>query len=155
VNSPAPARATHTRCLARSKLRAVQKGAKPERTIRLAYQPPDSSIFLSEQISHQQPANGTFLSEQISTSHQPNEYAESVYVLCTPGISGRPRQQSSCRPYTCTVALTVARVTYLRSARPAVHTASSELDKEGASEESKRLRPRKANPRVFSPEWSK
>jgi hypothetical protein len=39
--------------------------------VRLAYQPPASSTFLSEQISHQQPANSTFLSEQISTSHQP------------------------------------------------------------------------------------
>jgi hypothetical protein len=39
--------------------------------IRLAYQPPASSAFLSEQISHQQPASSTFLSEQISTSHQP------------------------------------------------------------------------------------
>jgi hypothetical protein len=37
----------------------------------LAYQPPASSIFLSEQISHQQPASSTFLSEQISISHQP------------------------------------------------------------------------------------
>jgi hypothetical protein len=31
-------------------------------SVRLAYQPPASSAFLSEQISHQQPANGTFLS---------------------------------------------------------------------------------------------
>jgi hypothetical protein len=37
----------------------------------LAYQPPASITFLSEQISHQQPASSTFLSEQISTSHQP------------------------------------------------------------------------------------
>jgi hypothetical protein len=37
----------------------------------LAYQPPASSTFLSDQTSHQQPANSTFLSEQISTSHQP------------------------------------------------------------------------------------
>jgi hypothetical protein len=29
------------------------------RPIRLAYQPPGSSTFLSEQISHQQPANRT------------------------------------------------------------------------------------------------
>jgi hypothetical protein len=36
---------------------------------RLAYQPPASSTFLSEQISHQQPAISTFLSEQTSTSH--------------------------------------------------------------------------------------
>jgi hypothetical protein len=39
--------------------------------VRLAYQPPASSTFLSEQISHQQPTSGTFLSEQTSTSHQP------------------------------------------------------------------------------------
>jgi hypothetical protein len=37
----------------------------------LAYQPPASNTFLSEQISHQQPANSTFLSEQTSTGHQP------------------------------------------------------------------------------------
>jgi hypothetical protein len=37
----------------------------------LAYQPPASSTFLSEQTSQQQSANSTFLSEQISTSHQP------------------------------------------------------------------------------------
>jgi hypothetical protein len=45
------------------------------RPVRLAYQPPASSTFLSEQTSHQPPANSTFLSEQISTSHQPNEQA--------------------------------------------------------------------------------
>jgi hypothetical protein len=39
--------------------------------VRLAYQPPASSTFFSEQTSHQQPASSTFLSEQISTSHQP------------------------------------------------------------------------------------
>jgi hypothetical protein len=36
----------------------------------LAYQPPASSTFLSQQTSHQQPVNNTFLSEQTSTSHQ-------------------------------------------------------------------------------------
>jgi hypothetical protein len=41
------------------------------RPVRLAYQPPASSTFLSEQTSHQQQASSTFLSEQISTSHQP------------------------------------------------------------------------------------
>jgi hypothetical protein len=41
------------------------------RPVRLAYQPPVSSTFLSEQTSHQQSANSTFLSEQTSTSHQP------------------------------------------------------------------------------------
>jgi hypothetical protein len=39
--------------------------------VRLAYQPPANSTFLSEQISHQQPANSTFLSEQTSINHQP------------------------------------------------------------------------------------
>jgi hypothetical protein len=39
-------------------------------SVRLAYQPPTSITFLSEQTSHQQPASSTFLSEQISTSHQ-------------------------------------------------------------------------------------
>jgi hypothetical protein len=35
-----------------------------------SYQQPAISTFLSEQTSHQQPASSTFLSEQISTSHQ-------------------------------------------------------------------------------------
>jgi hypothetical protein len=39
--------------------------------VRLAYQPPVSSTFLSQQISHQQPGSSTFISEQISTNHQP------------------------------------------------------------------------------------
>jgi hypothetical protein len=42
-----------------------------KRPVRLAYQPPDSSTFLSEQISHHQPVNSIFLSEQTSTSRQP------------------------------------------------------------------------------------
>jgi hypothetical protein len=46
----------------------------------LAYQPPVSSIFLSEQTIHQQPVSGTFLSEQTSTSHQPNEQALEGYL---------------------------------------------------------------------------
>jgi hypothetical protein len=41
-----------------------------KRPVRLAYQPPASSTFLSQQISHQQPASSTLLSEQTSTSHQ-------------------------------------------------------------------------------------
>jgi hypothetical protein len=43
---------------------------KVEQTVRLAYQPPASSTFLSQQTSNQQPASSTFLSEQTSTSHQ-------------------------------------------------------------------------------------
>jgi hypothetical protein len=46
-------------------------GGSNIRPVRLAYQPPASSTFLSERTSHQQPASGTFLSEQTSTSHQP------------------------------------------------------------------------------------
>jgi hypothetical protein len=42
-----------------------------KRPVRLAYQPPASSTFLSQQTSHQQPASSTLLSEQTSTSHQP------------------------------------------------------------------------------------
>jgi hypothetical protein len=42
------------------------------RPVRLAYQPPASSTFLSQQTSHQQPASSTPLSEQTSTSHQPS-----------------------------------------------------------------------------------
>jgi hypothetical protein len=39
--------------------------------VRLPYQPPASSTFISEQTSHQQPANSNLLSEQTSISHQP------------------------------------------------------------------------------------
>jgi hypothetical protein len=39
--------------------------------VRLAYQPSDSSTFLSEQTSHQQPASSTLLSKETSISHQP------------------------------------------------------------------------------------
>jgi hypothetical protein len=46
--------------------------------VRLAYQPPASSTFISEQTSHQQPASSAFLSKQISTSHQPNEQVEKL-----------------------------------------------------------------------------
>jgi hypothetical protein len=52
-----------------------------KRPVRLAYQPPANSIFLSEQTSHQQPVSNTFLSEQTSTSHQPNEQAVSLNVV--------------------------------------------------------------------------
>jgi hypothetical protein len=40
------------------------------RPIRLAYQPPANTIFLSKRISHQQPTSRTFLLEQISIGHQ-------------------------------------------------------------------------------------
>jgi hypothetical protein len=41
------------------------------RPVRLAYQPPASSTFISEQTSHHEPASSIFLSEQTSTSHHP------------------------------------------------------------------------------------
>jgi hypothetical protein len=55
---------------------AARWAANP-RPVRLAYQPPASSTFLSEQISHQQPASSTLLSEQTSTS-QPNRVNKGV-----------------------------------------------------------------------------
>jgi hypothetical protein len=42
-------------------------GATQYQLVRLAYQPPASSTFLSQQTIHQQPASSTFLSEQTST----------------------------------------------------------------------------------------
>jgi hypothetical protein len=39
--------------------------------VRLAYQPPANSIFLSEQISQHQLTSSIFLSQQIITRHQP------------------------------------------------------------------------------------
>jgi hypothetical protein len=51
---------------------------------RLAYQPPASIVFLSEQTSHQQAANNIFLSEQISTCHQPNERANEMLLTGIP-----------------------------------------------------------------------
>jgi hypothetical protein len=47
------------------------RGYTIKRCVRLAYQPPASSTFISQQTSHQQPANSTFLSEETSTNHQP------------------------------------------------------------------------------------
>jgi hypothetical protein len=47
------------------------QGETSYQPVRLAYQQPASSTFLSEQTSYLQPANSTFLSQQISTSHQP------------------------------------------------------------------------------------
>jgi hypothetical protein len=65
------------------------------RLVRLAYQPPASSTFLSEQTSHQQPANSTFLSEQTSTSHQPNEQADSIYLTKTDKLAGACSETST------------------------------------------------------------
>jgi hypothetical protein len=56
----------------------IQATYKYQRPVRLAYQPPASSTFLSQQTSHQQPANSTLLSEQINTSHQPTEQAANM-----------------------------------------------------------------------------
>jgi hypothetical protein len=53
------------------------------RPVRLAYQPPASSTFLSEQTSHQQPADSTFLSEQTSTSHQQPAERTARWLIAT------------------------------------------------------------------------
>jgi hypothetical protein len=52
-------------------------GHRMECPVRLAYQPPANSIFLSEQTSNEQPASSTFLSDESASaiSHQPNEQA--------------------------------------------------------------------------------
>jgi hypothetical protein len=56
------------------------------RPVRLAYQPPASSTFLSEQISHQQPASSTFFSEQTITSHQ---LASARHYICLPKLKSQ------------------------------------------------------------------
>jgi hypothetical protein len=58
----------------------------------LAYQPPASSTFLSQQTSHQQSASSTFLSEQISTSHQ-TPAKRTGYKLKRMGDKGSPTKQ--------------------------------------------------------------
>jgi hypothetical protein len=51
--------------------------------VRLAYQPPANSTFLSEQTNHQQTASSTFLLDKPSPaiSHQPNEQADQFFYL--------------------------------------------------------------------------
>jgi hypothetical protein len=74
--------------------------------VRLAYQPPASSTFLSEQTSHHQPASSTFLSEQISTSHQPpakrTGYSSTrphrAPSLCICGAGRPPAASFACPP---------------------------------------------------------
>jgi hypothetical protein len=50
---------------------ASERATQRQRLVRLAYFPPVSGTFLSEQTNHQQSVSSAFLSEQISTSHQP------------------------------------------------------------------------------------
>jgi hypothetical protein len=45
-----------------------KRGVWHVRRVRLAYQPPASSTFISQQTNHQKPANSIFLSKQTSTS---------------------------------------------------------------------------------------
>jgi hypothetical protein len=54
-----------------SRLHQRRQMRRDVRPVRLAYQPPVSSTFLSQQTSQQQPASSALLSEQTSTSHQP------------------------------------------------------------------------------------
>jgi hypothetical protein len=62
------------------------------RHVRLAYQPPASSTFISEQTSHQQPASSTFISEQ--TSHQ--QPASSNFLSEQTSTSHQPNEQTVC-----------------------------------------------------------
>jgi hypothetical protein len=54
-----------------------------KRPVRLAYQPPASSTFLSQQTGHQQSASSIFLSEQTSTSqtNRLKKGKESIQVI--------------------------------------------------------------------------
>jgi hypothetical protein len=65
----------------------------------LAYQPPASSTFLSEQTSHQQPTSSTFLSEQTSTSHQPAAVLFSQNKPA-PAINHQPNELRTNQPST-------------------------------------------------------
>jgi hypothetical protein len=60
------------------------------RPVRLAYQPPASNTFLSEQTSHQQPANSIFSQNKPAPaiSHQPNEQAVYRLLYCVYFSSG-------------------------------------------------------------------
>jgi hypothetical protein len=73
--------------LCRTKIAPASGGAADDmRPVRLAYQPPASTTFPSEQTSYQQPilfsqnkpASSTLLSEQTSTRHQTTEQADGV-----------------------------------------------------------------------------
>jgi hypothetical protein len=67
--------------------------------VRLAYQPPANSTFLSEQTSHQQPVSSTFLSEQTSTSHQPPAKRTGCRCgSCFQRAFGRARQKRLAEP---------------------------------------------------------
>jgi hypothetical protein len=58
-------------CARCDRFNRLNQPSNVQRAVRLAYQPPASSTFLSKLTSHQQPASSIFLSEQTSTSHQP------------------------------------------------------------------------------------
>jgi hypothetical protein len=60
----------HSRTKKKTEQGSVDPSVPGLRHVRLAYQPPANSTFLSEQTSHQQLASSIFLSEQTSTNHQ-------------------------------------------------------------------------------------
>jgi hypothetical protein len=74
-----------------------------QRPVRLAYQPPATSTFLSEQINHQQSGSSTFLSEQISTSHQPPAKRTGCKASSSTILPKHASQQPS-TVYTCNFA---------------------------------------------------
>jgi hypothetical protein len=67
--------------LLQSKSKTHTASEREESPVRLAYQPPASSTFLSQQTSHQQPVNSTLLSERTNTSHQPTEKAGAGQII--------------------------------------------------------------------------
>jgi hypothetical protein len=63
--------------------------------VRLAYQPPASSTFLSEQTSHQQPASSTFLSEQISTGNQPPAKRTGYWLMAAKAVPSAAHDEAN------------------------------------------------------------
>jgi hypothetical protein len=93
-----PAASTARLMRALASLSAMALSASCVRPVRLAYQPPANSTFLSQQISHQQPASSTFLSEQISTSHQPPAKRTASTGLWTRGTKIESRTRKDIPP---------------------------------------------------------
>jgi hypothetical protein len=66
-----------------------------DHAVRLVYQPPANSTFLSDQTSHQQDDSSTFLSEQTSTRHHPNDQVVAVDSFCLPQDDSTPARWKS------------------------------------------------------------
>lgn len=60
-------------------------------SVRLAYQLPVSSTFISKQISYQPPINSVFLSEEISTNNRSNEQTPLALSFESSKLASMPR----------------------------------------------------------------